>query len=65
MFRLALNGRKLHDAADIPMLKENNVRRGFFEREQFEAVRGRAPLRSDGDGGPQGGGDPPAIRHRR
>ena len=25
------------------MLKENNVRTGFFEREQFEAVRGQLP----------------------
>jgi len=28
----------------IPMLIENNVRTGFFEREQFEAVRAQLPL---------------------
>jgi integrase len=27
----------------IEMLKENNARRGFFEREQFEAIRSRLP----------------------
>ena len=27
----------------IPMLKENNVRKGFFERQQFESVRKYLP----------------------
>jgi len=27
----------------IEMLKENNTRRGFFERDQFEAVRAHLP----------------------
>jgi integrase len=28
-------------APNIPLLREDNVRQGFFERPQFEAVRGR------------------------
>jgi hypothetical protein len=27
----------------IPMLKENNVRNGFFDREQFESIRDHLP----------------------
>ena len=30
-------------ASHIPMLQEDNVRRGVFEREQFESVRRRLP----------------------
>jgi integrase len=47
MFTLAVQAGKLHAKPHIPMLRENNTRRGFFEREQFEAVRDRlaAPLR--------------------
>jgi hypothetical protein len=29
----------------IPMLKEHNVRTGFFEREQFDSVRSHLPTR--------------------
>lgn len=43
MFRLALQAGKLLAVPHIPMLKENNVRTGFFEREQFEAVRRHLP----------------------
>jgi integrase len=39
MFSLALKGEKLSRRPHIPMLREDNVRRGFFERAQFESVR--------------------------
>ncbi|MFQ5946732.1 MAG: tyrosine-type recombinase/integrase [Anaerolineae bacterium] len=39
MFSLALAAGKIHRAPKIPRLQEDNVRQGFFEREQFEAVR--------------------------
>jgi integrase len=47
MYTLAVQAGKLHAKPYIPMLQEDNVRRGFFEREQFEAVRAYlpAPLR--------------------
>jgi integrase len=47
MYTLAVQAGKLHGKPYIPMLQENNVRRGFFEREQFESVRRAlpAPLR--------------------
>ncbi len=38
MFTLAVQAGKLHAKPHIPMLRENNVRRGFFEADQFEAV---------------------------
>lgn len=41
MFTLACQAGKLLAAPHIPMLQEDNVRRGFFERDQFEAVRRR------------------------
>jgi integrase len=34
---------KLLAVPHIPLLRENNVRKGFFEREQFEAVRRHLP----------------------
>lgn len=43
MFRLAHQAGKLLAVPHIPMLKEQNVRAGFFEREQFEAVRRHMP----------------------
>jgi integrase len=43
MFSLAVQAGKLIAKPHIPMLKENNVRTGFFDREQFEAVRRRLP----------------------
>lgn len=42
-FRLAVKGERLQRIPPIEMLKENNARRGFFEREQFEAVRRHLP----------------------
>ncbi|MFQ5830901.1 MAG: tyrosine-type recombinase/integrase [Candidatus Methylomirabilia bacterium] len=39
MYSLAVAAEKIHRAPRIKMLKENNTRQGFFEREQFEAVR--------------------------
>jgi integrase len=43
MFSLAVKGERLQRMPYIEMLKENNARRGFFEREQFEAVRAHLP----------------------
>ena len=43
MFSLALAGEKLHRGPRIRKLDEHNVRQGFFEREQFEAVRRHLP----------------------
>lgn len=43
MFTLAIQAGKLHAKPHIPMLRENNTRRGFFEAEQFEAVKARLP----------------------
>lgn len=42
-FRLALQGNKLLFAPHVPMLEENNVRQGFFERSEFEDVRAQLP----------------------
>ena len=39
MYTLAMQAGKLLHRPHIPMLDERNVRQGFFEREQFEAVR--------------------------
>ena len=44
MFTLACQAGKLLAAPHIPMLQEDNVRRGFFERDQFESVRRRLPV---------------------
>jgi integrase len=43
MFTLAVQAGKLHGKPHIPMLREDNVRRGFFELEQFESVRAHLP----------------------
>jgi integrase len=43
MYTLAIQAGKLHAKPHIPMLEEDNVRRGFFEREQFDAVRKHLP----------------------
>lgn len=43
MYRIAISGEKLYRRPHIASLKENNVRTGFFERGQFEAVRTHLP----------------------
>src|SRR4030095_15129798 len=43
MFSLAVKGERLQRMPHIEMLRENNARRGFFEREQFESVRAHLP----------------------
>src|SRR6266849_10630517 len=43
MFSLAVKAEKLYRIPHIPRLEERNVGQGFFEREQFEAVRSFLP----------------------
>ena len=43
MFTLAIAAGTLLHRPHIPMLKERNVRTGFFERDEFEAVRPQLP----------------------
>jgi integrase len=43
MFSLAVKSEKLHRAPHIGMLQEHNVRTGFFEDHQYEAVRAHLP----------------------
>ncbi len=43
MFTLAIAAGQLIHRPHIPMLREDNIRTGFFEREEFEAVRGKLP----------------------
>jgi integrase len=43
MYSLAVKSERLQRMPYIEMLKENNARRGFFERPQFEAVRAHLP----------------------
>jgi integrase len=42
-YTLAYQGRKILERPHIPALVENNARAGFFERDQFEAVRQHLP----------------------
>jgi integrase len=42
-FNLALQGGKILVRPHIPMLRENNIRTGFFDRAQFDAVRRALP----------------------
>lgn len=42
-FSLAVGGGELLSKPKIPMLKLSNVRTGFFETDQFEAVRKALP----------------------
>lgn len=37
-FRLGIRRRRISSLPEIPKLRENNVRRGFFEKPEFEAV---------------------------
>jgi len=43
MYTLAITAGKLLHRPHIPMLQEDNVRQGFFEREPFDAVRAQLP----------------------
>ena len=43
MFSLAIQAGKLLHKPHIPLLKENNVRTGFFERPAFQAIRAHLP----------------------
>ena len=43
MFCLAIQAGTLMHGPHIGLLQENNIRRGFFEREQFDAVRAHLP----------------------
>ena len=43
MFTLAVQGGKLMTRPYIPLLKESNVRKGFFEREQLQNVANHLP----------------------
>lgn len=45
MFSLAMQAGKVIRRPYIPMLREDNTRKGFFERAQFDAVRARLPKR--------------------
>ncbi len=42
-FTLAVQAGKLMTRPHVPMLAENNVRKGFFERQEFEDVRAHLP----------------------
>lgn len=48
MFRLAKRARKISDVPYFPMVKEDNARKGFFEREQFDTVLKHLPERLRG-----------------
>ena len=41
--RIAVRHKRLGAPLDIEMLKENNVRKGFFERDKFDAIRVHLP----------------------
>jgi integrase len=43
MFNLGLQAEKIQRRPYVPMLKENNVRTGFFEHDEFVAFRGALP----------------------
>lgn len=43
MFSLAIEAGKLHHKPHFAMLREDNVRVGFFEGEQYEAVLAHLP----------------------
>jgi integrase len=44
MFSLAQHAERIHRAPYIAMLREQNVRVGFFEEDQYESVRGHLPV---------------------
>ncbi len=47
-FTLAMQAGKVLRRPYIPLLQEDNTRKGFFERAQFEAVRAHLPARLQG-----------------
>jgi len=40
-FSLAAQSSKIMTRPYIPMLKKNNVRKGFFDRDEFESIRAK------------------------
>ena len=48
MFTLAMQSGRLLTKPYIPLLKERNVRRGFFEPEQFQRIREQLPSHMQG-----------------
>lgn len=44
MFSLAVQGGTLLTRPYIPLLKEHNIRRGFFERDQLERISSQLPI---------------------
>jgi len=42
-FNLGIQKRIISDRPNISLLEENNVRKGFFEREQYESIRKHLP----------------------
>ena len=48
MLTLAVQGGKLTAKPYVPLLKERNVRRGFFEPEQFQRVKAGLPRHMQG-----------------
>jgi integrase len=48
MFTLAVQGGNLSGKPYIPLLKERNVRRGFFEPEQFQRIKAHLPRHMQG-----------------
>jgi integrase len=46
-FKFALKGRKLFHAPHVPMLREDNVRSGFFTREEVERLTSHLPAPLD------------------
>jgi integrase len=51
MFTLAVQGGNLLAKPYIPLLKEQNVRRGFFEPEQFQRIKSHLPAYMQGIAG--------------
>lgn len=49
-FRLAMKARQITTVPHIPMLKENNVRKGFYEPERFEEALDLVGMRPFKDG---------------
>ena len=48
MYSLAMQAGKVLRRPYIPMLREDNTRKGFFDRPQFESVRSHLPIALQG-----------------